>query len=321
MDIEERPVSVTAAQRSGTTLLARLLNVHSRLNISIEPHFYAPLEEQFPSADLTLDADAADVWERVALPVCKKLAIEPDEVRARFDQRDDWTVPGLFRALLETHAAAHGKPRWGEKSPGSRHLVAIHLAHFPEARYVWIVRDPRAVVASRMRTGWRNSGLIVSTRSTVKMMEAALRWRTHPRVAIVRYESLVADPAGQLQQVLAFLGERYEPGMIESSNIRRLGQVHTSFQDERPDNGEAVRTDTLDRWRQALAPAQVAFVEASARRVMPSWDYVPEAPMRLRVEARLRLGARAVRAALRQRIRGRPRRRSRIQQIGLWGEP
>ena len=53
-----------------------------------------------------------------------------------------------YEMALEALAQSQGKQRWGEKTPSNLFFIDILSDMFPHAKFIHIVRDPRAVVNS-----------------------------------------------------------------------------------------------------------------------------------------------------------------------------
>jgi hypothetical protein len=55
---------------------------------------------------------------------------------------------GIFVAIYEWQQQEVGKARWGCKSTFMIHHVDRILARFPNAKFIWLIPDPRDVAAS-----------------------------------------------------------------------------------------------------------------------------------------------------------------------------
>ncbi|MDP6839545.1 MAG: sulfotransferase, partial [Planctomycetota bacterium] len=62
----------------------------------------------------------------------------------------------FFEAYCRMEAEGTGSSGWGEKTPRHVYRIAEMVEAFPDARFVCVVRDPRAVVASYKT--WRYRG-------------------------------------------------------------------------------------------------------------------------------------------------------------------
>ena len=102
---------------------------------------------------------------------------------------------------------------------------------FPRGRFIHVVRDGRDVVSSLLQRDWMDP----ATGEKVwccKDPESAANYWTHVVDAIrtqaetvegryleVRYEELVSHPEAVIRQVLAFLGEPWDPSVLSDIQV------------------------------------------------------------------------------------------------------
>ena len=137
---------------------------------------------------------------------------------------------------------------------------------FPGSRLIHIIRDGRDVNLSLERVGWH--GPTSSDRARywherVEMAHAAARELGPERNRIIRYEDLVLDSRGTLEAICDFLGETFEPGMLEffedaQAHLSDIdGDVHRKL--HRPP-----RADDVGRWRSEMPVERQREFEAVA---------------------------------------------------------
>jgi len=92
------------------------------------------------------------------------------------------------------------------------------------------------------------------------------------RYFVLRYEDLVGEPRRELERVCAFLGERFEPAMLEMGAypdmLARGG--NSSF-----GRLEGISTTPVGRFRQVLGPREIALCEALAGAELERGGYRP----------------------------------------------
>jgi hypothetical protein len=188
------PVFVIGSPRSGTTLLRLILDSHPRISCGEETHFLRDLESV-----------VGRNWQLVAtygLP------------------RSWWIehIRGLYEAFQAEVLSRNAKARWAEKDPTyTLHLPFIEEL-FPDALYVHLLRDGHDVVASfRDRWGYRSAARAARTEWARYVTAARELGRRLPgeRFLELRYEALVSDPQTQGQRLFEFLGEPWEPSVLE----------------------------------------------------------------------------------------------------------
>ena len=276
------PIFIVGANRSGTTLLRLILNAHPRIAIPDEliyiKSFLAGVPiEQWRTPGLS-PSEYASFVDRFLEDTQPLAAIDRSRVRD-----DILAGPSTFRrpyqCALEAWARHYDKPRWGEKTPGNLFYADILLDMFPDARFLYMVRDPRAGVASMQRVSFFPDDVIFNALSRRKHDGAG---RAHLRQSVpapqrmtVRYEDLVREPEARTRAICAFLGEDFSPRMLH---------FHRDADDYMKDEAEArynaaatqpITADRIDAWRDRLSPDQAAAVDAICGDVMQTFGYSP----------------------------------------------
>lgn len=216
-------VFVVGCQRSGTTMLQRMLDAHPRLAVAYDSLFITRvIKGEALGFDPPLTPEVVEFAR--SHPRFSRLELA-DEAVARAAQgatRYSEFVAGIYDEL----ASKHGKPLAGEKSPGyCRHLPELH-ALLPWVKVVHLIRDGRDIALSIRDWGKGASKLELSEREPIGA--AALWWRRDvvrgcrdgralPKdlYTEVRYEQLVGDPEGTLRRLAEFLGLPFDAEMLE----------------------------------------------------------------------------------------------------------
>ncbi len=209
-----RYVFVVGSGRSGTSLLRRLLNADPEVALAPETHFLDQWLPRFwvPGQDrATVEA----LWPAYKESRHFRSLELPEDVLERLGRLS--APRTLFKGMLDAYAEQRAAAVGGEKTPAHFRYIGRLLDWFDDARVVFILRDVRGVVASfraldyRWAQGtdhkhvslWRDSA------------EAALHWKTDPRVEVVRYEDLVGDPVSVLSEMAPRLtGRDFDPAWL-----------------------------------------------------------------------------------------------------------
>jgi hypothetical protein len=264
---------VVGTARSGTTLVQRLASELDGVRVPTETHFLRFLpsiidEPGFPlgGADLVAVLERYRVFAAVMLD---GIAFDVDAVVESLDGTCERPLD-LFGAIVR-HLAS-GAPLTGEKSPG--HLLWWRpLARArPDLRFVGVVRDPRAVVASH-RALWGGATELISLRwkaDTAVLEDAAPA--LGPRLLLLRYEDVVTAPDGAKERLAAFLETTVPAAVAAPGGAAPLFGAGETWKDRALRPVDATRADA---WREALTPRDVGVVEAVCRRGMRAHGYAP----------------------------------------------
>jgi hypothetical protein len=281
------PVFLIGAEHSGTTLLALMLGGHSQIAWSGVFDFALDWPaDHGPGLDTRMNYWAA-------------LAESREARRHRLFIRAELELPDLTRSFLDQLEARIRKPILG--ATAHRHFARV-LALWPEARFVYLLRDGRDVARSHVERG--RAGNVWAAASVWR--EAEREWRElcaavpSVRRIEVRYENLVRDAKRELTRICDFLDVAYAPEMVDHP----ARSAH-----ETPDPAES--------WREQLSARELAWLEREIGGGLRARGYAPSrvraawlpAPRRLV----LRVGDRFGRVRFRMR-----RQRARVaQRFGL----
>ncbi|MFH0953630.1 MAG: sulfotransferase [Verrucomicrobiota bacterium] len=285
------PLFVVGCSRSGTTLLQQILNAHPRVAVAPETHFvpdywlrageYGHLAREEDFQRLVGDIAASTYFPDLGLPA--------EEFRAAAGLAPR-TFPAVFGLLMDLFARSKGADIVGEKTPlHVRHMLLLKEA-FPPARFIHVVRDPRAVVNSRRRQPWAADGIRENAEFWRETMGAARRaGRSLGKDLItVRYEDLVGSLASTVAALCRDLGVAFEPGMLEYWKVNaRL--VNTQREPWKSAALEPPRTDRIDGWRRELRAEELGEIEAATWPVLCRYGYRPVTPL-LRLLPRAAIG-------------------------------
>jgi hypothetical protein len=181
----------------------------------------------------------------------------------------------LFRAYAETRPTAHATPRiFVEKTPANDYFSADLFKYFPEARLVQIVRDPRAVYASRQRALRQSAGRHTKTFRLVNEWNRSVRQRwmhqdMPEQFLSIRYEDLVMNPRAVLTQVCDFIGIEARPLTLAPTKGGQPWLGNSSY----GETFSRISETPLDRWKDELSAAEVAWIEYHCQAGMRDCGY------------------------------------------------
>jgi hypothetical protein len=279
-------------------MLRALLDSHPELAVPPESYFVVPALEQRaryerPGGALELDALLADVAAERSFPDWHLGPAALDQVRADAPA----TVPDALLALYRAYAGQQAKPRAGDKTPS--HLLHVDLlaSSFPTARFLHIVRDGRDVVPSILGMSFgpdRFAEGVLFWQRRVEQGRAQGARHGAARYREIRYEQLVADPEAVLRtEVCPFLGLDWSDEMLRYHE--RADEVIGGLRATRHVQGvRRPPTQGVRDWRTALAPHDVALIEALAGDLLDDLGYERST---VPVSGRVKLEARAIRLA------------------------
>ena len=283
-----RPLFITGAVRSGTTLVHALLGSHrsielqneteliaSLIRVGVGPADAVPPDQRFETL-VSLIRDGASRAHIAALP--------PARIIELLSAPDDLRLGQIYERLLP-------RPRsdivWGEKSFGYAYLVREIASVYPTALFVHVLRDPRATTrsyADLRQLADEPSPLTIDAEAVGSVAYHAARWASWTdavdaaaadlpdgSLTRLRYERLVEDPAEVLRGVCSLLAVEFDEGMLDAER-RRMDPALRGHA-----LGRRRSSAPIDRAREsageALAPWAVGVVERYAGAAMERHGY------------------------------------------------
>jgi hypothetical protein len=309
-----RPLMVSSLGRSGSTWVMRMLGAHPQ----IVAHAKHPYETHACSYWLHVLRVLAQPMDEAARP--SPYSFLRDETAARqfpyYHYRphrltqpeqvavDRWlggghvdnlarTAQDSVESFYQEYAAASGKSPvfFAEKSfSPAGHYTWLLWQLYPEAREVFLIRDPRDLLASALafnrRRGFDDFGRehVDSDEAYVaelrqRVLDFARQWRQRAaRARVLRYEDLVEDPGHHLRLLLAALqlddSIRVVDAMVDAgARFDRAVARHRTT----PDGPSSV-----GRWTRDLPPALRARCTAELSNLLSQFEIPGDAEQAVR---------------------------------------
>jgi hypothetical protein len=273
----QRPIFVLGCPRSGTTLLQLMLHSHPRIAIPPETRFLLSVYESRNSfGDLREEENRRALARAITGPrstLFYDLGLDAGEIVAEIAAGPP-TLGSALGTVFRAYARRFGKPRWGDKRPGYYQYIPALLRLFPSAQIVHLVRDGRDCVASLKSMPWFGHGTDVAIATWLEAVASCRRAarRLPPGTFYeLRYERLVADPAGQLAALCEFLGEEYDPAMAQPHKMADVAvPARASWHANTRTRVTAARSGT---WQERLDPWEISLCEAAMSRELRALGY------------------------------------------------
>lgn len=295
--MQKNYIFLTGMVRSGTTLISRAVDAHSEIAAPPDPyfgffrefrneiynkylsdfdddsalsdHFFDPnLEPKRELRNTTLERDIEnqdlkEIKEEIIhfaesnspLVIPHVEEIQADTYKELFDK-----LMGVIHEVYgnEKTALVGFKQTWVEK------FVELLINTYPDIKVVQIIRDPRAVMASRTKTSHlrHNYPLYFMIKHWRKSVAYSYRYSDvyKDNFLLVKYENLTTKPEKKLQEISRFLGVDYEPEMANPQNYRD-GEKTPWTDNSAYSSTQKITSEYNEKWKDVLPQDKLQFIE------------------------------------------------------------
>ncbi len=280
---------VVGNSRSGTTLMAQILGRNYRVFTFTELHFAEHLwVERKPYVS---KKSARKILHRLfcssrvhAFKSCKKCMFNNEIDYLLKDKMFPIKGLELFRDFLFYETKMNGKYIPCEQTPRNLFYLDAMLEFFPDAKVIYMVRDPRDVLLSQ-KFKWKR--YFKAKNEPYPFSEAvrnfinyhpitiSLLWRSsasfiipylsNPNIKCVKFEELIFEPKKCVVEVCNFIGVEFEKKMLDVPYA-----FSSIFEDEEKNGFDIRRTGN---WEKQLNSAEVFFIEKITGNLMERFGY------------------------------------------------
>ncbi len=278
--------------KSGTTLLASLLDGHSEIAVFPEETFlydsisfrklsvvemadwliresavsHLSLEKFERELDGNFDYSGFD------FPEFKKLFMTKMRMVGK-GYKD--LMPSLVASFSKVSGQDH-KKYFLEKTPGHEKYLQVLKNWYTDLKVLYIIRDPRDCYVSNNKKKQRQS----AGKETLELGRFVYRWgmsvwymqyfqKKYNNGLVIRYEDLLRYPAATLSLVMEFMGLEYEDSLAVPTKLGRPWHGNSMFKDK----FSSISTAPLGRWKESLSPNQIEIIETLLCKTMSIYNY------------------------------------------------
>lgn len=258
-------IFVVGSSRSGTTMMGRILGSHKDIFTFHELHFFEQLWSPSVSGEKISFDEAVALGARL-VAIQRNGYLTANDFRPFFKEAKnivsgfDGSSADVFSRFLRYEASLKNKRISCDQTPRNVFYIDEILRIYPDAKIVFMVRDPRDVLLSqknkwkRRFLGAKNIPLKEALRSRVnyhpfvisKLWKAAaresLRHSNDDRVLQVRFETLLEQPERVIKEICRFLEIEFTDKML------MVPQVGSSLGLDKP-KSHGIDKGRADSWR------------------------------------------------------------------------
>ncbi len=280
----ESPIFIVGTPRSGTTLTANILDRHPRIFMKGENHFFETIYsknydlEKEEIKESVIDSllniygksNQSEDQERVG-----QLFSDPENMRRLRNSAVD--PMALFRTFMDIQKEAAGMMRWGNNTPKDLFFINDIVKHFPDARILVCVRDPRDFILS-YKNRWKvtTAGHASRLRSLYHPILTSLLWKSSMKkiskleqivpsenYMVICYEDLVQQPEQVIRKVCGVIGEEYDSQMLQIDSHNSSDRI----------SSRGIFSTSVGKWRKNLESDEIYVAQVITARELKKFGY------------------------------------------------
>ena len=232
-----------------------------------------------------------------AVRSCKRIQSKRDDAEATLE--NELYLLSIFDAIMEVFTMANGKRTWICKSMGMSKFHDSLLEFYGESRlrYIYLVRDPRDVAMSFMKTPVGDCHYHAIVTKWVALQNNALRIvQSHPQILHqVHYEQILQGKTAALSDIYNFIGQRRFGGIKRQASVMTIRPINEclnrsrnglqtslarslSYQFQNLGRGDSFIAEQYQKWKHSekgLKDEELLVIESVAFDVMIKLGYEP----------------------------------------------
>lgn len=216
MNSKVQPVFLISLVRSGSTLLQRLLMSHSQISSMAEPWFLLPLVYSGKKKGLVAEYDHS-IAHGALEDLIKNLPNKSD---------DYYKFLGGFAKNIYGSISSKNAIYFLDKTPRYYLIIPEIVKMFPEAKFIFLFRNPIHIYSSILTTwnnnSFKNSQFLNFDLGFGPRLISSGYEMFKERAYALKYKELVNDPTKYLNEICNFLNIEYEEDMIKNFNLQDL---------------------------------------------------------------------------------------------------
>ncbi|NHZ84676.1 MAG: hypothetical protein GWP19_02210, partial [Planctomycetia bacterium] len=295
--LNQNPIFIAGAHKSGTSLLRSLLDGHSSIYaIPIETHYFQLVKfwvdneyrKQFPkilsneqlilrfinwidksnkSKDKLSDSITMNVFD---LKKFKKIISKCEK-----DDSDKIRIQKYFAAIYYSQFSKQipANIRIVEKSVENAEFAVDLAQYFPNAKFIHILRNPYSNFVSLRKYKSIKFGYPIMRR-IIRTLYNNYYFLSHNKRRInnyyvLKYEDLVSDPRREIERLCNFLNLTFEEILLTPTSLGKLWAGNSTSGTQ----FWGIDTSTLNHWKSNISDFEVCYINKLFTHVFEEYDY------------------------------------------------
>ncbi len=272
--------------RSGTTLLMSMLNAHPSIQATPEVNFfnffYSSWKDktEFSKDDINLVTSYLNSYRANNF---SGFDFDFDS----FSQGSSSSFSELYKKFYESFLYGGNKKTcdfYFDKNPINSLYLKQIIEVFPEAKFVFLTRDPRATYLSlKQKKNTKSINIYFNAYRWLLYNQEVFEYsKLYPeKFFIIKYENLITDTERELKRMAQFFNFSYDEKMLNyHEDVKKfsLDRLDNSDKKDRylvkySDLSKPIYTDRLNAWQKDLSTEEISMIDSVTSELAEKLDY------------------------------------------------
>lgn len=261
-----QPVFIFGSGRNGSTLLNQILNQHSQLFFPPEQYFLGISIIKFKLYNFLIWRDLMKIIAGELIPstTTHNWNFQPDAIIQELFFLDKKNLQQVIDTIYRAYGNQCGQSFqiWGDTTFSGTHYIPELFSVFPDARFVFLLRDGRDVISSFKAGGPEYFDELAQVEIAAKSWNRSVstyEWlQKRTKVFLLKYEDLVSDPDTNLKELMTFLSLDFEQSLLtHHQNPSDLecyqNAIHSNL-------GQPISSKSVGGWKKGLTEEELKQV-------------------------------------------------------------
>ncbi|PHR74604.1 MAG: hypothetical protein COA67_00585 [Lutibacter sp.] len=283
----QKPIFILGNPRSGTSLLRLMLDSHSNICIPPESHFFLWLENKYGEwNNLLLDNYIEDLFNSTKFETWN---INKDNLKLFLTDKNVLDYSHLNSLIYYFYSLKTNNDivYWGDKNSLWKEKLYKIKEYYPDAYYIYIIRDGRDVACSYKNLHKREikskyapklpQDISVIANSWVNnnnYVENYLKLINSKNIVQIKYEDLIKEPKKTLVSVLNMLKLDYMDKQLKYYKRPKNDIEPELFFDWKEKLMQPPLTSNIGKYKKELSSNEIELFNNLAKEVLEKYSYI-----------------------------------------------
>ncbi len=271
--------------RSGTTLLMSMLNAHPAIQATPEINFFNFFSAQWQSRKHFSEADKKQVMQFVLRYKHHNFSGFGFDL-GHFEKQESSSFHALYKNFYSSFTYGGEKKQsrfFFDKNPINSLYLERIIRLFPDSKFVFLLRDPRAGYLSRkQKVNFRSTNIYFNAYRWLLYNQEVQNYVTQypEKFFILRYEDLVSATEHEMRRMASFFHFDYDERMLSfHENVTKNSfQKAAEEQQERAltkysDLSKPVNTSRMNAWAHELSAEEIHIIDTITSPLASAFGY------------------------------------------------